>query len=267
MEPLRDKIAIVTGASTGIGRDTALLLAEKGASVVAVARNEAALRSLETEVSAGRGRVIPMPVDVTDRGQQRSLVHRTIDQFGKIDVLVCNAGIYPRKAIRDSRIEDYERCMAVNFYGAVGIILDVLPHMLERKSGNIVVIASVDGKKGLPPDGIYVSTKFAITGFMDVLRQELFGTGVAASTILPGRVDTPMIAGLKVPLVSAKISSRRVASAVLRAIMKRRAEIVIPFMGPKLLIVLSSISARLGDWLVRITKLEGIEEHAYDENP
>jgi short-subunit dehydrogenase len=134
--------------------------------------------------------------------------------------------------------------------------------MLTRGSGHIVVVSSVDGRKGLPQDAAYVSSKWAVTGFTDVLRQELHGTGVYATTILPGRVDTPMIAALRVPWVSRKISSERVAAAIVSAIRKRKAESVVPYPGPKTLIILSAISPRLGDWLVRIFRLEGKEETA-----
>ena len=142
------------------------------------------------------------------------------------------------------------------------LIRAVLPYLLAQGSGHIVAVTSVDGKKGLPPDGAYVASKFAATGFMDVLRQELRGTGVYASTILPGRVDTPMIETLDVPLASAKISRERVARAIVRAVRQRRREIVIPFSGPKALIVLSSIWAGMGDGLVRVFKLEGRETGA-----
>jgi len=131
--------------------------------------------------------------------------------------------------------------------------------MLERRSGNIIAVSTIDGKKGLPPDGVYVASKFALTGFMDVLRQELRGSGVSATTILPGRVDTPMIAHLNVPLASAKISSRSVARAIIRALRRPRAEVIIPYPGPKLLVVLGNIWAPLGDWIVRVLKLEGKE--------
>jgi short-subunit dehydrogenase len=131
--------------------------------------------------------------------------------------------------------------------------------MLARHAGHIVAMTSVDGKKGLPPDAAYVASKFAATGYMDVLRQELRGTGVSASTVLPGRVDTPMIASLDVPIASAKISAHRVARAVLRAVRFRRREVIIPYAGPKFLVVASAVWPALGDWLVHVFRLEGKE--------
>lgn len=260
MNNLREKIAIVTGASSGIGRATTLSLARAGATIVAASRNEAALRTLEREVQSLRAKACVIPTDVTDRTQLDHLIDKSLQRFGRVDILVCNAGIYPRGPVYALTLQDFERCMSVNFYGALYLIQRVLPHMLQRKSGHIVVVSSVDGRKGLPMDAAYVSSKSAITGFMDVLRQEIHGTGVHASTILPGRVDTPMIATLRVPLVSAKISSDRVAHTVVRAIQNRKAEVIVPYLGPKALVVLSSLSPRFGDWLVRFFRLEGKEE-------
>jgi NADP-dependent 3-hydroxy acid dehydrogenase YdfG len=256
----KDNVAIVTGASSGIGRATAVALAGKGAAVVAASRNEAALKALSKEIGSAGGKVVVVPTDVTDKVQVDSLIRQTLERFGRVDIVVCSAGVYMRRPVRDLSLDDIGHAMAVNFYGAVHCIHAVLPHMLERKSGHIVVVSSVDGKKGLPPDGAYVASKFAITGLLDVLRQELRGTGVYASTILPGRVDTPMIASLKVPSVSSKIPGERVARAVLRAIAHRKAEIIVPYLGPKTLVVLSSVSPRLGDWLVRLFGLEGTKE-------
>jgi NAD(P)-dependent dehydrogenase (short-subunit alcohol dehydrogenase family) len=253
---------VITGASSGVGQAAALAFARGGARVVLAARNPEQLRLTEAAVRAAGAEVLVVSTDVTDEASVGRLVREALDRFGRIDIVVCNAGVYVRGAVRDLALADIERCMAVNYYGTVHLIRAALPHLLAQGSGHIVAVTSVDGKKGLPPDAAYVASKFAATGFMDVLRQELRGTGVYASTILPGRVDTPMIAALDVPLVSAKISSERVARSIVRAVCQRRREIVIPFSGPKALIVLSSIWAGVGDWLVRMLKLEGRENGA-----
>jgi hypothetical protein len=259
---LQSKVAIVTGASSGIGKATALALASRVAGIVAASRNQEALQAVENEVRSRGGTILAVATDVTDRVQVRRLVDVSLDRFGKIDVVVCNAGVYPRGPVHTLKIEDYELSMSVNFYGTLNLVYGVLPHMLTRGSGHIVVVSSVDGRKGLPQDAAYVSSKWAVTGFTDVLRQELHGTGVCATAILPGRVDTPMIATLRVPWVSRKISSDRVAAAIVSAIRKRKAESIVPYAGPKTLIILSAISPRLGDWLVRTFRLEGKEETA-----
>jgi NADP-dependent 3-hydroxy acid dehydrogenase YdfG len=255
----RQHVGIVTGASSGIGRQTALLLARKGVRVVLAARNARLLEECAQEIRSGGGSAVVLPTDVTDPAGIGALVKESMAQWGRIDLCVCCAGAYIRGRIQDATREDLEASIRVNYLGSALLVREVLPHMLARGSGHVVAVTSVDGKKGLPLDGPYVAAKAAMTGFMDVLRQELRGTGVGVSTVLPGRVDTPMIAHLRVPLVSAKISAARVARAVVRAIEADRAEIVIPFAGPKTLIVVSALCARAGDFLTRLFRLEGDE--------
>jgi len=259
----RQHVAIVTGASSGIGRQTALLLARKGVRVVLVARRVAPLEECAREIRAGGGNAVPLLTDVAEPAQIRSLVEKSLAECGRIDLCVCCAGTYIRGRIQDITRDDLEASMRVNFFGSALLIREVLPHMLARGSGHVVAVTSVDGKKGLPLDGPYVAAKWAMTGFMDVLRQEMQGTGVGVSTVLPGRVDTPMIAHLRVPLISAKISAVRVARAVVRAIERNRAELIIPYAGSKTLLLASALSARAGDFLIRLFKLEGEENSTY----
>ncbi|MGQ9779075.1 MAG: SDR family NAD(P)-dependent oxidoreductase [Bacillota bacterium] len=254
-----DKIVVITGASSGIGRATAVEFVRAGASVVLAARNEKVLADLAAELAPLGREVLVVPTDVSQRSQVKRLVEETLARFGRIDVYVSNAGVYHRCPVRELKIEDVERVMAVNFYGFLYGVQEVLPHMLARKEGHIVLVSSVDGKKGLPPDGAYVAAKFAVTGLAEVLRQELYGTGVHVSTILPGRVDTPLIADLEVPRISAKIPPEKVAKAILKAVRKKKAEVVVPWLGPKTLIFLNTLSPRLGDWAVRVFRLEGEE--------
>jgi short-subunit dehydrogenase len=130
--------------------------------------------------------------------------------------------------------------------------------MRRQGGGHIVVVTSMDGKKGIPPDAPYAAAKYALTGFVDVVRQELHGTGVYISNVLPGRVDTKMIETLRFSWVSAKISSDQVASATLKAIEKRKPIVILPVQA-MLLYYLDVISPRLGDWLARSLRLEGWE--------
>jgi dehydrogenase/reductase SDR family protein 7B len=167
--------------------------------------------------------------------------------------------VYIRAAVKDLSLESIRKCMDTNYYGAVHLIRAVLPQMLARRSGHIVAVSSVDGKKALPPDAAYAASKYALTGFMDVLRQELRETGVYASTIFPERVDTPMIDDIELPLMSRRLPPSAVAKAVITAVRQRRREVVLSFAGPKFLIVASAIWPALGDWLVRIFRLEGVE--------
>lgn len=257
MTATTDRIAVITGASSGIGRAVARALAADGWVVVLTARNVAALETLAREIGAGGGRALVLPGDMTSAEDPERVIDESIARLGRIDLLIVSAGVYVRKRPWETAVDDYRASMELNFYGAVRSILRVLPHMLERRSGHIVGLSSVDGKKGLTYDVLYVPSKFALTGFLDVLRQELHGTGVAVTTVLPGRVDTPMIEQLKVPVVSAKISADAVAHAVMRGLRRRSPEILVPYWSSKAIVVLAALWPRLGDWLVRIFRLEG----------
>lgn len=254
--PLLDKIAIVTGASSGIGRAVAVELARAGAHVALGARNVPALQATAEAVKALGRETLVIPTDVTQVAQVNYLVAETLGRWGRVDILVANAGDYIRARIVDLQIADMERSLAVNFYGSLYAILAVLPHLQQQHSGHIVVVSTMDSKKGLPLDAPYVAAKFALTGFAEVLRQELHGTGISVSTILPGRVDTPMIATLRVPWVSAKISAEAVARATLRAIRLRQPEVILPPQA-SLLHYLNVLSPHMGDWAARFFHLEG----------
>jgi len=250
---------IVTGASSGIGREVARTFARAGARVVLAARTIPALEELVEELKKEGHEALVVPTDVTSEADVRRLVERTQATFQRVDIVVCSAGVYIRGPVRDLSLESIRRCMEVNYYGSVHVIRAVLPLLLAQRSGHIVAISSVDGKKGLMPDAAYAGSKHAVTGFMDVLRQELHGTGVFASTILPERVDTPMIRTLRLPRVSRRIPPAEVARAVLRAVKHRRREMIVSYLGPKTLIVASAIWPALGDWIVRVLHLEGVE--------
>ncbi len=255
----QDAVAIVTGASSGIGRETALALARAGCHVALAARREVLLQEVARQIRALGRESLVVPTDVRDRDQVNRLVQATLERWARVDILVANAGAYIRRPIRELRVEDLEQSFAVNFYGSVYAVLAVLPHMLERGQGHIVLVTSMDAKKGIPPDTPYVAAKFALAGFGDVLRQELHGTGVHVTIVFPGRVDTPLIQNLTVPWISAKIRPTVVAQAILKGIRKRTPEVIVPWQA-RLLVYAHAISPRLADWAVRFFHLEGWEE-------
>lgn len=254
---LEDKVAIITGASSGIGKATAIALAQKKVHVILVARRQNALHKVAETCQTFGVKTLVIPTDVSRKEEVHVLVQEALTHFGEIDIFVSNAGRYFRCPVRDLSIAAVKQVMAVNFYGCLYGIKAVLPHMLERQTGHIVIVSSVDGKKGLPPDAAYVASKFAITGFTEVLRQEIRSTGIYVSTIFPGRVDTPMLENLLVPKISAKISAEKVADAIIRALKKRKPEVLVPYWGPKTLIFLNNLSSHIGDWLVRAFHLQG----------
>jgi NAD(P)-dependent dehydrogenase (short-subunit alcohol dehydrogenase family) len=255
---LQNKVAIVTGASSGIGWAIALALAERGTRVALGARNLATLQELADKIQSRGGEALAVLTDVTRQEQVEQLAQETLSKWGQIDILISNAGQYIRCPITELTISLLEQSMAVNFYGGVYAVLAVLPHMLSRRSGHIVLVSTMNAKKGLPPDAPYVAAKFALSGFGEVLRQELYRTGVDVTTVYPGRVDTPMIQNLRVPWISTKISAETVTRAIVRSIERRKAEVILP-PQTKLLHYLNFLSPRLGDWAVRYFHLEGWE--------
>ncbi len=268
MKDFTGKVAIITGASSGIGRATALALARRGARVALAARRAAELEAVAEEIRALGREALCIPTDVSSRQEVSRLVDEAMAGWGRLDIVVANAGAYvrcrlagpagPQEAspVGACTIEAFERSMAVNFYGALYPVLAALPHLVAQGSGHIVLVSSMDGKKGIPPDAPYVAAKFALAGFGDVLRQELHGSGVDVTTVFPGRVDTPLIASLKVPAMSAKIPPDAVADAIVAGICRRQPEVIVPFHARSLLWV-NGLSPRLGDWAVRTFRLEG----------
>jgi NADP-dependent 3-hydroxy acid dehydrogenase YdfG len=259
MESLQNKVALITGASSGIGRATALALARAGAAVALAARREAELEAIAREARALGGRAIVIPTDVSQPAQAEALVRATVAELGRVDILVASAGIYRRGPIETLTPADFEQSMAVNYFGAVYPVLAALPHMRAQRSGHIVLLSSMDGKKAVRTDAPYAATKFAVAGFGEALRQDLHGSGVDVSIIFPGRVATSFIAGMKIPWVSRPISAEAVAQATIRAIRRRQAEVILP-PSAYLLLFADWLSPRLGDWAVRTFHLQGLEE-------
>jgi short-subunit dehydrogenase len=173
---------IVTGASAGIGRETAALLAREGARVWAVARSEGALE----ELAGDHPNVVPFVGDITDDDTRAALVATT----GRVDVLVNNAGIGWIGLVENTPAEEVRRLFETNVLALVDLTQRLLPGMLERRRGHVCNVASVASWVATPPITLYSSTKFAVQGFSDGLRREVRGRGVTVSTVNPGPVDT-----------------------------------------------------------------------------
>ncbi|HEX2700426.1 MAG TPA: SDR family NAD(P)-dependent oxidoreductase [Acidimicrobiales bacterium] len=173
---------IVTGASSGIGLETARLLAARGAHVTAVARSLGPLEDL----AAGSPRIIPLAADLTVESDRAALVARA----GAVDVLVNNAGIGWLGTVVDMPAEQVQKLFAINVLALIDLTQRVLPGMLARRRGHVVNVASVASWVSVPPLTVYSATKFAVQGFSDGLRRELAGTGVHLTTVNPGPVAT-----------------------------------------------------------------------------
>jgi len=233
---LRDRVAIVTGASEGIGKAIAELFAREGARVVVAARSEEKLRELAARLGAERA--LAVPTDVADGAQVERLVQRTVERFGGLDIVVNNAGFGLYAPCHEMNWEHFRQMWEVNFFGAVRLALAALPHLRQRR-GAVVNISSVAGKIPLPYMGAYCATKFALNTISSSMRMELKQAGVRVVTVLPGRVATQFhIAayrdGQNLPGVfqrrkSEGVSAQKVAQVTLRALLSGKREVVVPW--------------------------------------
>ncbi|MDY3558740.1 SDR family NAD(P)-dependent oxidoreductase [Gemmata sp. JC673] len=188
------KVALVTGASSGIGWELAKQLAAKGYKVGVVARRAEPLTDLVAQIAAAGGQAFAAPADVGGRDQVEAAFAQVRAALGPIDLVVANAGI-GRPTLRDPvNMADIENTFRINLLGTVYTLSAALPEMLARKSGHLVAVSSLAAYRGLPAESAYCASKAAVNVYMDGLRMHLRGTGVRATTICPGFVKTPMTA-------------------------------------------------------------------------
>ncbi|BBL80506.1 short-chain dehydrogenase [Rubrobacter xylanophilus] len=185
---LAGRVAVVTGASSGIGAATARELARRGATVVLAARDEGRLEELRREIEAAGGRALPVRTDVAMRDSVRRMVEQAVGKFGRIDILVNNAGLGLSGRIAEVRPEDLRYVFEVNVIGALNCIQEALPHM--RPGGRIINVSSVIGKRSIPMVGAYCATKAAMNALSDALRVEVAGAGITVTSVYPGTTRT-----------------------------------------------------------------------------
>jgi len=186
----RGRVAIVTGASSGIGRAIALDLAGRGTTVVAVARRADLLEEVARECKEKAPSSEAVVTDVGDRAAVEKLIAGVLERHGKVDLLINNAGIPMRVQAMRLTSDQIERVMRINFLGAAWAITAVLPSMLARHDGHIVNVSSVAGRVGSPRESAYTASKFAMTGFSEVLSADLQGSGVQVHVVYPGPIKT-----------------------------------------------------------------------------
>lgn len=187
------KVAIITGASSGIGFATALALSRAGAKVAIGARRENKLAELADIIKSEGGNVLYKKLDVTKRADCEAFAAATIDKWGAIDILVNNAGLMPLSFFQNLKIDEWDRMVDVNLKGVMYCTAAVISHMKERKSGHIINISSVAGRTVFPSGSVYCATKHAVTALSEGLRQE-FSTrsNIRVTCIEPGVVDTEL---------------------------------------------------------------------------
>jgi len=193
MPALSDHVAIVTGASSGIGEATARHLAREGATVVLAARREDQLDKLKDAIEAAGGTALVVPTDVTDRDAVQALAQKAKDAYGRIDILVNNAGVMPLTFLHNMRTDDWYRTVDVNLYGVIHAVEAVLPTMIEQERGHVVNISSTAGRKVYPGGAVYSATKFAVRALSEGMRQELGPRyGIRVTCVEPGAVATEL---------------------------------------------------------------------------
>ncbi len=194
MSTLKGKVALVTGASSGIGSATALALAGAGARVALGARRTDRLAQLEAKIRAEGGDAISCGLDVTQRPQCEAFVKAAMDRWGAIDILVNNAGLMPLSFIKSLKVDEWEQMVDVNIKGVLFCTAAVLEHMRKRKTGHIVNISSVAGRVVFPAGSVYCATKYAVNAFTEGLRQELSArSNIRVTCIEPGVVATELV--------------------------------------------------------------------------
>jgi len=191
MLDLSGKVAIVTGASRGIGRAVGVRLAARGAQVIAAARADHADGTVAAIQSAG-GRAVSVSVDVTDRASVDAVMSGVLEQFGRIDILVNNAGITRDQLLLRMKYEDWDQVIATNLTAAFGCAQAVIRPMIKQRSGRIISISSVVGQTGNPGQANYAASKAGLIGFSKALAREVASRSITVNVVAPGLIDTDM---------------------------------------------------------------------------
>jgi len=223
MQSIKDKVIVITGASSGIGASAARTLAQLGAKVVLAARREDQLKALVEEIG---GNAMYVVTDVAKRADLDNLIQQAITKFGHVDVMWNNAGIMPISFFEEGHVDEWDKMIDINIKGVLYGINAVLPHMIERGEGHILSTSSVGGLKTSPGIGVYSGTKFAVKAIMETLREEVAQT-IKVTTIYPGATKSELghditsskIKGLYGNLTNMpKLDEEAIANAVIYAI-------------------------------------------------
>ncbi|HEY4383524.1 MAG TPA: SDR family NAD(P)-dependent oxidoreductase [Ktedonobacteraceae bacterium] len=190
---LTGKVAIITGASSGIGEATAIALAAQGASIALAARREDRLKSLAKRITDQGGKALTIVADVADEAQANEIIHKAHQEFGRVDILVNNAGVMLLGLIDGANTEDWRRMINVNVLGLLYTTHAALPIMKQQKSGHIVNISSVAGRMARAGAGVYNVTKWGVGAFSEALRQEVTPHNIRVTIIEPGAVATELM--------------------------------------------------------------------------
>ena len=204
-EGIKDKIVVVTGASSGLGEATARLLSEQGATVVLGARRADRLQSLAKDIEARGGRALAVATDVTQPEQVKALVDSAVRTYGRIDVMINNAGLMPQAPLERLKVDEWDRMIDVNIKGVLYGIAAALPHMQRQKAGHFINVSSVAGHRVGPGFAVYAATKYAVRALSEGLRQEVKPYNIRTTVISPGAVATELPNSVTDPDASKRI--------------------------------------------------------------
>jgi len=228
----KDKVVLITGASSGIGKEAAIQFAKKGANVILVARRKQRLEQIADDLKKFNSSTMICECDVSDKLQVEKMAKLVLEKYNSIDILVNNAGFAIYGSVFDLTTQEIESQMATNYFGMIYCIKNFLPSMIQKKSGHIVNVASVAASFGLPGIASYCASKFAMLGFSEGLKHELKGTGIGITVVSPIMVRTDFFdhpSFQKMPKYSPlSLSDKTVATAILRAAGSPRLEIIVP---------------------------------------
>ena len=203
---IKGKVVVITGASSGLGEATARLLSAEGATVVLGARRVERLKSLADELTANGGQALAVATDVTDRKQVKKLVDTAVQKFGRIDVMINNAGLMPHSPLERLKIDDWNRTIDVNIKGVLYGIAAALPYMKQQKAGHFINVSSVAGHKVTPNGAVYCATKHAVRALSEGLRVEVKPYNIRTTIISPGAVATELPNSVTDPDTAARIN-------------------------------------------------------------
>jgi NADP-dependent 3-hydroxy acid dehydrogenase YdfG len=202
---IEGKVVVITGASSGLGEATARLLSSQGAIVVLGARRVERIQSLADELTKNGGKALAIATDVTQHEQVKHLVDRAVETYGRIDVILNNAGLMPHSPLERLKLDDWNQMIDVNIKGVLYGIAAALPHMKQQKSGQIINVSSVAGHKVRPGSAVYAATKAAVLMLSEGLRQEVKPYNIRTTVISPGAVATELPNSITEPDIAANV--------------------------------------------------------------
>ncbi|MBX9579517.1 MAG: SDR family NAD(P)-dependent oxidoreductase [Gemmataceae bacterium] len=256
--PINEQVVVLTGASSGIGRATAVELGRRGAKVVMAARSAEELNAAAEEVRAAGGETLVVPTDVADYAQCQRLAQAAVARFGRIDTWVNDAAVSMYARIVDAEVAEIEQVIRVNLLGAIHGMKAALPVLTRQNSGTIVNVGSVLSKFAVPLQGPYCASKHGLLGFADSLRLELKrdGSAVEVVTVMPSSIDTPFFAGARAKLggkmpqpLPPAYDPRAAADAIVHVCERPQRDVIVGGAG-RLFVLLNRLSPALFDWMM-----------------